>query len=216
MEDLEQNLAPYLPGNRDAAILDLGCGSGRVLRFLLKRGYKDVLGIDSDAAVVHQLPMALRDHVIEVPDLRHFLQNHDERFDLIVAKDVIYYFSRDDLLPHLEAMAKSLTREGYLFVEVINGSLLTGPFARYKDYRMEWTFTEHSLRSVLEAAGLSVETLFGNKLIVAGVRGRMFAVVAEGWRWALRLIYLLERGRDPQNPTIFSKKLIALARRSED
>ena len=40
---------PHLPADRDAKILDLGCGCGYFLHFLRTEGYTNVLGIDSSA-----------------------------------------------------------------------------------------------------------------------------------------------------------------------
>jgi 2-polyprenyl-3-methyl-5-hydroxy-6-metoxy-1,4-benzoquinol methylase len=37
---------PYLPKNKDARILDFGCGIGHFLYFLNKMGYSNFVGID--------------------------------------------------------------------------------------------------------------------------------------------------------------------------
>ena len=37
-DDLDLNYTPWLPADRDAAVLDVGCGPGRVLAFLAARG----------------------------------------------------------------------------------------------------------------------------------------------------------------------------------
>src|SRR5688572_2034755 len=43
-----QHYVPYLPANRDAAILDFGCGFGPFLAFASRLGYRNVFGIDVD------------------------------------------------------------------------------------------------------------------------------------------------------------------------
>jgi SAM-dependent methyltransferase len=45
---LATRIAPFLPADRDAPILDLGCGSGHLLFDLLARGYRRLTGLDQN------------------------------------------------------------------------------------------------------------------------------------------------------------------------
>src|SRR5688572_25929693 len=44
----QANYLPHLPPDRDARILVVSCGPGYLVNLLRERGYRNVLGIDSD------------------------------------------------------------------------------------------------------------------------------------------------------------------------
>ena len=46
---LEQLIARHFPRERDAAILDLGCGGGALLYFAQRAGYRNARGVDGSA-----------------------------------------------------------------------------------------------------------------------------------------------------------------------
>lgn len=39
-------IAPFLPDDKDARLIDIGCGAGLLLNYLLKKGYFNLEGID--------------------------------------------------------------------------------------------------------------------------------------------------------------------------
>ena len=105
------------PGMR---IVDVGCGSGRNLMYLLRTGY-DVRGVDADPAAiaaVRQLAQRLAPHL----PLDHFRVEPIERmsFDAgiadVVISSAVLHFARDD--EHFRAMLDGswrLLRPGGLF-----------------------------------------------------------------------------------------------------
>ena len=42
----KKNYLPFMPADKDAAIIDVGCGIGDFLNFVQKQGYKNTNGID--------------------------------------------------------------------------------------------------------------------------------------------------------------------------
>ena len=61
------NYLPHIPSDRDAKILVISCGPGYLVDLLVRCGYRNVLGIDSDAAKVeHALRRQLPCQVAEV------------------------------------------------------------------------------------------------------------------------------------------------------
>ena len=90
------NYGRHLPKDHRARILDIGCGSGLMLAFLESKGYMNFLGVDIDADVLSQVPSHLQDRTMQITDLSTFLRERDGSFDLILAKDVLYYISRHE------------------------------------------------------------------------------------------------------------------------
>ena len=43
---LDDDYASLLPGNKEAAIIDVGCGMGHFLSYLQSKGYHNIRGVD--------------------------------------------------------------------------------------------------------------------------------------------------------------------------
>lgn len=212
---LENNYGPYLPADRDCRILDIGCGSGRLLVYLHENGYGNLCGIDVDSSVLALIPAQVRGYTEHISDLSHYLRDHQAKFDLIIAKDVLYYFPRHEAPQRMREISDALRPGGTIIAEVFNAALLTAGYTAAKDVGIQTMYTEQSLRSLLEAAGLNVQTVYGAGHGKGSWRRPFYALAVSLWREAMKLIYLLERGVDPQNPKILTKSLIAVARRPD-
>src|SRR3974390_2327630 len=61
------NYLPHIPADRDSRILVISCGPGYLVDLLVQMGYRNVLGIDSDARkVAHAQSRGLPCEVAEV------------------------------------------------------------------------------------------------------------------------------------------------------
>jgi len=204
---------PYLPKDRGSRGLDLGCGSGRLLALLLDNGFENVVGIDIDRKVIDAAPAGLRDRMTSIDDLTSYLAQHEGEFDFIIAKDVLYYFPRHEVRARMQEIARALKPGGVILAEVFNGALTTAPYTAAKDLGIQTMYTEHSLRQLLEAGSLDVVAVAGIRSGKRGARRLLYDLIASAWHWGMRLIQLLERGIDPQNPRIFTKSLLGVAKR---
>ncbi|MCC7418282.1 MAG: class I SAM-dependent methyltransferase [Acidobacteria bacterium] len=210
-DDLELNYAAWLPADRAAAILDVGCGGGRVLAFLESRGYTRAEGFDREAGAIDAARARVRAPLALEDDWRRFLEPRAGAFDLIILKDVIYYLPRDRVVDHLREVRAALAPHGRVIVEVFNGAAYTGPFVALKDDAILWTPTEHTVRRFLERAGLSVVALRGQRAPARTLRRRAFNAAGRLWRVLLRGIYVAERGFSEENPAILTTKIVAVA-----
>lgn len=210
--DIEPNYTKYLPDNKQAAFLDIGCGSGRIITWLNNKGYKNILGIDISDEALTNVPHEFKNKTKRIDRLDQFLVENRHAYDFIFAKDVIYYFSKDELIPMMEKIRDSLKPDGTLMVEIFNGSAQMGPYVKYKDYRIQWIFTEHSLLEVLKDSGFEIVALDRVKVCSLGIRSILTSLLGFIWRLNLRVVYWAERGVDAQNPKFLHKKIYAIAK----
>lgn len=210
---LELNYGPWLPANQDASILDLGCGDGRVLRFLASRGYSSLYGVDRDLSalsIASDITRATFEHA-EVD--AQYLRGKSGRFDLIIAKQMIYYIDRRQSLAFMRALGDALTDNGVLIIEYFNGSLVSSRFTELKDPFIRTAYTEHSMRRLIVASGLIECVTYGERVPVKSLRTRIYLALRTIWFFILKAILIVERGYDLELPTISQKSIVSIARR---
>lgn len=154
---------PYLTKNKDARILDFGCGMGHFLYFLKKMSYSNFIGIDISPQQVDFVRKYITNNVI-LADGFDFLKESlrkGDYFDIIVLNDVIEHIPKVKIPELLKLMFNVLKPGGKVFIKTDN---MGNPFnlrSRYMDFTHEIGFTEHSLYEVLYMAGFRKIRVFG-------------------------------------------------------
>lgn len=211
---LELNYTRWLPRDTNAAILDLGCGDGRVLRYLSAKGYQQVHGVDRDAAALASIG-SLTGVTLECTEVGlDYLRAQRGRFRLIIAKQMIYYVNRGEVLAYMAALRDALADDGVILVEYFNASLLSARMTELKDPFIRTAYTEHAMRRLFAASGLH-EWFIGGELPPANtsLRSRLYRTLRGFWMTAFKAILILDRGYDEELPQIYAKSIIAVAGR---
>jgi len=144
---------PLLPQDQNACILDVGCGTGHFLYFLMKEGYRNIIGIDRSE---DQLAIC-RDRVgadVANEDALDFLRSKSSRFDLITAHHVVEHQAPEKVVDFVRAMWNATKVGGKMVVTVPNASSPWACYTRYADLTHTMIFADDSLRqlfSCLEA-----------------------------------------------------------------
>jgi 2-polyprenyl-3-methyl-5-hydroxy-6-metoxy-1,4-benzoquinol methylase len=85
--------ARMLPVNKQAQILDIGCGDGGFVHWLHMQGYENASGIDiSTEQIDSGRAMGIRNIFCE--DLKTFLERSGNKYELIIARDVLEHFTK--------------------------------------------------------------------------------------------------------------------------
>lgn len=146
------NYLKHIPGDRDSRILVISCGPGYFVDLLTKEGYKSVLGIDS---VPGKIAYASRKNLnCRVEHAFDFLEDTEDQYDVVIAEQEINHLTKDEILRFLELCRDRLRPNGTLLVHSLNGANpITGAEALAQNFDHYNTFTEYSLRQILEYAG---------------------------------------------------------------
>lgn len=137
-----------------ARVLDLGCGTGLAgERFRAAAGWLE--GVDLSAGMIAQAQRKGLYDALQVGDVVAHLQAARQRYDLILAADVVIYLG--DLAPLMQAAARALAPAGRLALSV--EAAAGDGFRLTAGHR--YAHSEAYLRRVAEGAGLAVEALTG-------------------------------------------------------
>lgn len=107
---VKRNYLSSLPKNRNAKILDLGCGMGHYLYALKALGYKNIIGVDTSSSNV-EFCLSQGLNVVK-EDALTYLKDHPEEFEGIIFNDVIEHFDKNEIVDVLFAIKGALHSRG--------------------------------------------------------------------------------------------------------
>jgi len=209
---LRRLIRQHFPADKNAAVLDLGCGHGALLHFARDAGYTNLRGVDGS---LQQVAAARRLGIEGVTegDLNDTLEAQaDASLDVVVAFDVIEHFTRDEVLPFVDQVRRVLRPGGRWIIHVPNAESPFGGRMRYWDLTHELAFTRTSLAQLLLSSGFADVRCFEDAPAVHGATSALRWMLWKGFRGVLRLYIAAETG-DASNKHIFSQNLLAVASR---
>ncbi len=144
-------LRQWLPEDKNAKIVDLACGGGKLLYFFKRMGYENITGVDICPEQV-TLARQVTPHVDEANVLT-WLEEHPDSFDLITGFDIVEHFHKDEVLRFLDACNTSLKKGGRLLLQTPNADSPLGTALRYGDFTHEVGFNSNALSRLLSLTG---------------------------------------------------------------
>ena len=209
-EYYRKNYLRFVPADTNSNILVVSCGPGYFVNLLSKKGYTNVLGIDSDLAKLHYAQT--RGLPCKHGNAADFLRRNEDRYNLIFCEQELNHLTKPEIIEFLSLCRERLTPGGRLIVHVINGANpITGAESLAQNFDHYNTFTEYSLRQVLghlhykdvEVIPLNLYVFYRNPLNYLGLAATGLLTLT--FRLAFRLYGKKNR--------LFTKKIAAIATR---
>jgi len=201
-----RTLGPWLPADRQARILDAGCGEGALLDFLRARGFARLDGFDLSPENVALCRAQGLDFVREADALR--LGEQAGEYDLILSLDLLEHLPKDAAAGFLEGARRRLAPGGALVIQTPNMGYLLAAYHRYNDLTHQFGITEQSAKVLFRAAGFADGQV---ELRAAWNATTTLGRVRELWLRVIHgLVGLVEGSYRPRIPT---KNLLIRARR---
>jgi len=187
----------YLPilkqFNKDVRILELGCGRGIFLEFLINNGYKNVFGIDVSK---EQIDIAKVQNLnAEEIGVLEYLKSNNEKFDLIFAIDLIEHFYKDELIHLFEGIYNKLTNGGAFVFHTPNGLGINASYTIYSDLTHLTIFTPNSAIQILKLVGFKEIKFFETEPYAKNVKGTLRLLLWKIVKLIFNGIRLIETGR---------------------
>lgn len=133
--ELLRQIGQYLPSDRNARILDLGCGYGGFLLLLQERGYGNTLGIDISP---QQVATA---NLLGVKNVHEGTIDQalgvEQSFDLVSMFDVIEHLTRSEAIETLTRIHDRLSPGGTLIIRTPNVDSRLGTVLSFGDLTHE-------------------------------------------------------------------------------
>jgi SAM-dependent methyltransferase len=207
------NYGKYFPADKRANILCVSCGPGYGVKVLTDLGYEKVLGIDSFEDKI-AFAEAKKLNCRKAYAFEFLEDAADETYDLIWLEQEINHLVRSEILEFLNLCRRKLRRGGRLITFALNGANpITGAEALAQNFDHFNTFTEYTLRQVLQHTGFGDIKVFDQNLYV--FYKNPFNYVALAAAKALSLLFracFLLYGKKNR---LFGKKIAATCLRQE-
>jgi len=205
----EFKFGPLLKGlPTDSRILDLGCGSGDMLKYLSLRGFTQALGIDLSE---EQVELAVRSGAnAENTDAFEFLRNNIDEFDAIIALDFIEHFHKDEILLLASLIFSVLKPGGRLILQTPNGEGLFPGQVIYGDFTHLTIFTSTSLEQLLREVGFQEFLFFETGPVPKNFTGRLRLVLWSGIKLFVNTIRKIEAGK---SNALWTENMICFCRK---
>lgn len=214
-------LARFAPVTRPVRVLDIGCGTGMILKALGRFG--DVFGIDPDEqAIVYSRSKIKDPSRVRQGQLPDRLPT-DQRFEIVTLLDVLEHVEDD--VGSLRAIQNVLAPAGILFVTVPAFPFLWSGHDEINQHKRRYTVDE--LRQKLQRAGFKILkcSYFNTLLFPLAMAFKMYTRMRWGYaprahmetvpgpliNISLRRIFTFERFLLPQVDLPFGVSLLAIA-----
>ncbi len=209
---LRRIIRDHFPADRDAKILDVGCGYGALLHFAREAGYRDLSGVDAAKQQVEAAAALGIEGVREAGVLETLAAAAERSLDLIVSFDVMEHFTKDDLLRLVDAVHRGLREGGRWIIHVPNAESPFFGAVLHGDLTHQQAFTRESMAQLLLASGFSDVRCYEDAPVVHGLKSATRAVLWRVIRAGLRLYTATETG-NASGAAVLTRNLLAVARK---
>jgi SAM-dependent methyltransferase len=207
---LQKLIRRHFPHDRNAPILDLGCGYGALIHLARQTGYRNIRGVDGSTEQVAAAKQLCIEGVEQGDVMEALAKEPAAALDCLIAFDLIEHFNRNELIPLIDEMHRILRPGSRLIIHTPNAESPFGMRMRYGDITHEQAFTRTSLSQLLLSTGFFRVDCYEDQPVPHGAKSAARWLLWEIIRCFLRLYLAVETGDTGRN-AIFSQNFLAVA-----
>jgi len=206
------NYLQFLPVNKTARILDIGCGLGHFLEYMKSNDYNNFLGVDIAKEQIDHCRKHVTRSVQLINNLNAFLKENKNSFDFILMNDVIEHVQKEEIIETLSLVLASLKKDGKVLIRTVNLKNRWGMAVRYMDFTHTTGFTEESIKQAMLTAGFKNVSLVSEIHPIYDIKSFVRIFLKRLFEFIYRLEYIASFGAF--NPML-SNMLIAVGTKSK-
>lgn len=152
---------PYLPRQKDGAILEIGSGVGHNVAALKSLGYTNIKGTDYSKECVDICKKNGFDvQLVDERTEKSFYELHRETFGMVVLYDVLEHYSPSDAAVLLTSVHRMLQKDGTLLVSLPNANHPFSNTLLFADITHKCLYNTVSLSQLFRNCGLTRNSFF--------------------------------------------------------
>lgn len=141
-------------GSKNISVLEIGPGMGECIKFLNSKGINKIDIVDNDK---HVLDNAKKNFKIQKSILSNDITSIDKKlgnYNLIIMIQVLEHTPTEQYKKIIQILYKHLIKGGYIVIVVPNANNPLGLVERYGDLQHHTSFTEQSLKDLVNVSGV--------------------------------------------------------------
>ncbi len=158
----------FLPKDKSAKILDVGCGNGSIVYWLQNRGCEFAEGIDINREKI-DAAVNLGVKNLHHGDAMSFLRDKNGHYDVIFFLDVIPYLNQEEVRELMTKIYESLKSGGVFIVKSANSESPMAGNLEYGRFGKQLHVTETNLKNMLGVIGFKKVGAYPLRPVVHGV-----------------------------------------------
>lgn len=189
-----REIIPHLTEDKNAKILDLGCGTGSMLGALKSNGYTNILGIDISE---DQIRVAAEMGITETVhgDILEHLKNAENQYDIITGIDIVEHFSKDELVDLLQKVKSALSENGMAIFRTPNMDSPMSSVYAHADFTHECFLNMSSAIQLMQAVGFKKVKVSPGLVFIENPLKELFRKVIWGVQKVCLKLTLFATGR---------------------
>jgi 2-polyprenyl-3-methyl-5-hydroxy-6-metoxy-1,4-benzoquinol methylase len=179
----DSRISSFLPGNKKAAFLDLGCGNGDFLLYLKTLGFDNITGVEYSGEMKSISERSVQGIRIVESDATDFLRSSTGSYDFILCAHLLEHFEKTKVLETFK-LAKDRLNPGGLFVVMTPN--FASPFGipiAFGDFTHITHFSGPSMAQLAGLAGFEIRYIGGNGPVAFGWKGMIRSLL---WKAILK------------------------------
>ena len=178
-DSLNKLVKERIPPSNGKKALDIGCGHGRIVSYLVEKGY-DVTAVDFNEDFCRELKKKFPNVRVMQEDVRNLKFEKSEKFDVVTCIELVQNLNEEDLIDLLRKL-KGITKT--LLINISNKSSLHNCWIEKRGFKKDFVFnyTPDEFDGYLEDAGFCIVYRRGIGLVTpislfSGFRGKLIPV----------------------------------------
>jgi 2-polyprenyl-3-methyl-5-hydroxy-6-metoxy-1,4-benzoquinol methylase len=164
IRQFDTEFTAFTGADRSMSVLEIGCGSGLFLRYLMQCGFADVTGVDYDEGLQDVLSDVREGgYAIELTDAESYVdENADSRsFDRIVLFDILEHLELDDGARLLRKLTAMVGDGGKILIRVPNSTSPWGLRMQFDTFDHVTPYSPGRLHDLATLTGYAVTAMAG-------------------------------------------------------